>query len=103
MATSPGVGFGDGGDGHVRFALIENELRTTQAIRNLQEGTPQTRLTSGEPGAGRLDAHHLDATSRHFGDLESVTRRCGHDVQVATVLAAQHARVRVLRAVHDSR
>ena len=28
VATSPGVGFGDGGDGHVRFALIENELRT---------------------------------------------------------------------------
>jgi alanine-synthesizing transaminase len=36
VATSPGVGFGDGGDGHVRFALIENELRTHQAIRNLK-------------------------------------------------------------------
>src|ERR1035437_664977 len=36
VATSPGVGFGDGGDGHVRFALIENELRTQQAIRNLK-------------------------------------------------------------------
>jgi len=24
VATSPGVGFGEGGDGHVRFALIEN-------------------------------------------------------------------------------
>src|SRR5271155_3758024 len=28
VATSPGVGFGEGGDGHVRFALIENEMRT---------------------------------------------------------------------------
>ncbi|HEY5122054.1 MAG TPA: aminotransferase class I/II-fold pyridoxal phosphate-dependent enzyme, partial [Acidimicrobiales bacterium] len=28
VATSPGVGFGEGGDAHVRFALIENELRT---------------------------------------------------------------------------
>jgi alanine-synthesizing transaminase len=37
VATSPGVGFGDGGDGHVRFALIENELRTHQAIRNLRK------------------------------------------------------------------
>jgi alanine-synthesizing transaminase len=37
VATSPGVGFGDGGDGHVRFALIENELRTNQAIRNLRK------------------------------------------------------------------
>src|SRR5487761_513003 len=36
VATSPGVGFGEGGDGHVRFALIENELRTSQAIRNLR-------------------------------------------------------------------
>jgi alanine-synthesizing transaminase len=36
VATSPGVGFGDGGDGHVRFALIENEMRTQQATRNLR-------------------------------------------------------------------
>ncbi|MHB8219687.1 MAG: aminotransferase class I/II-fold pyridoxal phosphate-dependent enzyme [Acidimicrobiales bacterium] len=36
VATSPGVGFGPGGDGHVRFALIENEQRTTQAVRNLR-------------------------------------------------------------------
>jgi alanine-synthesizing transaminase len=36
VAVSPGVGFGHGGDGHVRFALIENEQRTQQAIRNLR-------------------------------------------------------------------
>jgi alanine-synthesizing transaminase len=36
VATSPGVGFGEGGDSHVRFALIENELRTNQAVRNLR-------------------------------------------------------------------
>jgi len=36
VATSPGVGFGPGGDGHVRFALIENEQRIHQAIRNLR-------------------------------------------------------------------
>ncbi len=41
VATSPGVGFGEGGDGHVRFALIENELRTQQAIRNLKRALPQ--------------------------------------------------------------
>ena len=38
VATSPGVGFGPGGDGHVRFALIENEQRIGQAIRNLRRG-----------------------------------------------------------------
>ena len=40
VATSPGVGFGEGGDGHVRFALIENELRTRQAIHNLKRALP---------------------------------------------------------------
>jgi alanine-synthesizing transaminase len=36
VAVSPGIGFGEYGDGHVRFALIENEHRTRQAIRNLR-------------------------------------------------------------------
>jgi alanine-synthesizing transaminase len=36
VAVSPGVGFGPGGDGHVRFALIENEQRIGQAVRNLR-------------------------------------------------------------------
>ncbi len=35
VALSPGVGFGPGGEGFVRFALIENEQRITQAMRNL--------------------------------------------------------------------
>jgi alanine-synthesizing transaminase len=38
VALSPGVGFGPGGDGHVRFALIENEQRIAQATRNLRRG-----------------------------------------------------------------
>ena len=37
VATSPGNGFGPGGEGHVRFALIENEQRIAQAIRNLRK------------------------------------------------------------------
>ncbi|MBK9181186.1 MAG: aminotransferase class I/II-fold pyridoxal phosphate-dependent enzyme [Acidimicrobiales bacterium] len=36
VATSPGMGFGPGGEGYVRFALIENEQRTGQAVRNLR-------------------------------------------------------------------
>jgi alanine-synthesizing transaminase len=36
VAVSPGVGFGPGGDGHVRFALVENEHRIGQAIRGLR-------------------------------------------------------------------
>lgn len=36
VAVSPGIGFGQYGDDHVRFALIENEHRTRQAIRNIK-------------------------------------------------------------------
>lgn len=36
VATSPGEGFGPGGEGFVRFALIENEQRTQQAMRSLR-------------------------------------------------------------------
>ena len=37
VAVSPGVGFGEYGDDHVRFALIENEERTRQAIRGIKD------------------------------------------------------------------
>jgi len=36
VAVSPGIGFGDYGDNHVRFALIENEERTRQALRGIK-------------------------------------------------------------------
>ncbi|KYZ87253.1 alanine transaminase [Alloalcanivorax xenomutans] len=37
VAVSPGVGFGEYGDDHVRFALIENEQRTRQALRGIKK------------------------------------------------------------------
>jgi alanine-synthesizing transaminase len=36
VAVSPGVGFGPGGEGFVRFALVENEQRITQAVRGMK-------------------------------------------------------------------
>lgn len=36
VAVSPGVGFGEHGDGYVRFSLIENEERTRQALRGIK-------------------------------------------------------------------
>lgn len=36
VAVSPGIGFGEYGDDHVRFALIENEHRTRQAVRGIR-------------------------------------------------------------------
>ena len=37
VAVSPGIGFGEYGDDHVRFSLIENEHRTRQAIRGIRD------------------------------------------------------------------
>ncbi len=37
VAVSPGIGFGEYGDDHVRFALIENEARSRQAVRGVKE------------------------------------------------------------------
>jgi len=37
VAVSPGIGFGQYGDTHVRFSLIENEARIRQALRGIKE------------------------------------------------------------------
>jgi alanine-synthesizing transaminase len=37
VAVSPGIGFGPSGDGHVRFALVENEHRIGQAVRGIRK------------------------------------------------------------------
>ena len=36
VAVSPGVGFGEYGEGYVRFALVENEHRIRQAVRGIR-------------------------------------------------------------------
>ena len=37
VAVSPGIGFGEYGDGHVRIALVENRQRIRQAVRNIKQ------------------------------------------------------------------
>ena len=37
VAVSPGIGFGEFGDGHLRFSLIENEERSRQALRGIKQ------------------------------------------------------------------
>ncbi len=37
VAVSPGLGFGEYGEGYVRFGLIENEQRSRQALRNIRK------------------------------------------------------------------
>ena len=41
VAVSPGLGFGEYGDEYVRFALVENEMRTKQAVRGLRRALQQ--------------------------------------------------------------
>jgi alanine-synthesizing transaminase len=36
VAVSPGIGFGEYGEGFVRFALVENEHRIRQAVRGIR-------------------------------------------------------------------
>ena len=66
VAVSPGIGFGEYGDEYVRFALIENEHRTRQAIRGVRralnlggspplprgEGAPATTAATGGDESG---------------------------------------------------
>ena len=48
VAVSPGIGFGEYGDKFVRFALIENEHRTRQAIRGIRAMFRDDRKQAGE-------------------------------------------------------
>src|SRR5215468_6680004 len=52
VAVSPGIGFGEYGDHYVRFALIENEHRTRQAVRGIRRAlggnlAPRVRASAG--------------------------------------------------------
>ena len=47
IAVSPGIGFGEYGDGHVRIALIENEHRLRQALRGVREMFRKDGLLKG--------------------------------------------------------
>ena len=62
----PGIGFGEYGEGYVRFALIENEHRTRQAVRGIRKALggaldearagAQRRLTRARGGGGGRSA-----------------------------------------------
>jgi alanine-synthesizing transaminase len=46
VSVSPGIGFGEFGDDYVRFAMIENESRTRQAIRGIKQMFRDDGITS---------------------------------------------------------
>ncbi len=45
VAVSPGIGFGEYGEGYVRFALVENEHRIRQAIRGIKKALERFKQT----------------------------------------------------------
>ncbi len=52
VAVSPGIGFGEYGDGHVRLALVENQQRIRQACRNIKlflSSSTATTLAAADP------------------------------------------------------
>jgi alanine-synthesizing transaminase len=56
VAVSPGIGFGEYGDGHVRIGLVENVHRTRQACRNIRAFLDReaVRNTAQAPGVAKL-------------------------------------------------
>ena len=77
VATSPGVGFGPGGDGYVRFALIENEQRIAQAVRHLRRHSPN--WADGPRGSLRsLGRRRMIRASRRRARMSAPSRwrRC---------------------------
>ena len=77
IAVSPGIGFGDYGDDHVRIALIENEHRLRQARARHPGDVPQGWAPAEEP----LEAHtgrparHRHGRRRHLGSPQPQRRR----------------------------
>jgi len=49
VCVSPGIGFGDKGEGYIRFALVENELRIKQAIRQIRRTLNKPAETVEQP------------------------------------------------------
>lgn len=57
VAVAPGIGFGDLGDQHVRFAFIENEHRTRQAIKNIKNMFIKDNASVDKSGSNKIEAN----------------------------------------------
>ena len=95
VAVSPGIGFGQYGDDHVRFALIENEHRTRQALRNikrlfrvesalikLSKDRFLKPISVGLVGLGTVARGTLNVLANN---REELARRIGREIQIAHV------------------
>ena len=118
VAVSPGVGFGPGGEGFVRFALVENEQRIDQAVRGIRTRPHQARLTrlslrtgvSGpshttvaDAGCGRVRRRSTQSRARSTPRCHSARRRSRSGERVGRergVLAARRAAASLGRRPH---
>src|SRR5262249_55571691 len=120
LAVSPGIGFGEHGEGFVRIALVENEQRIRQAARNLrrcletragkvaQRRSPRQAplifrrrrqvakpmiapLRVGLAGLGTVGAAVIELIDRERGALAA---RCGREIEVVAVTARSKAKKR---------
>ena len=53
---APGIGFGEYGEGHVRIALVENEQRIRQAVRNTRKFLAASGVNAAAAGRGASKA-----------------------------------------------
>ena len=100
VAVSPGVGFGEHGEGFVRFGLIENEHRTRQAIRGIKKVLRQRPCCSkglsardspniGVCGVGTVGLATMDILMRQ---AEALRARSGMSMKLVHVGARrEHA------------
>jgi alanine-synthesizing transaminase len=92
VSVSPGIGFGEFGDGHVRFAMIENEARTRQAIRGIKQMFRNDAAQDFRPDAPTdpRGQHAVSPDAAPQGDIEHAAT-IGDDVlgPAVTRLASQ--------------
>ena len=72
VATSPGVGFGPGGEGYVRFALIENEQRTNQMMQD------QARMQQGQRSSVAVVTDNSKSSISNSSSVKSVSTFAGN-------------------------
>src|SRR5262249_38454944 len=84
VAVSPGIGFGEYGDGYVRFALVENEQRIKQPLRglkNINRSAPERasrdvrRRSPHRPAGPRHRRRRRRENSRHAAAASRGARR----------------------------
>ena len=104
VSVSPGVGFGEFGDDYVRFAMIENENRTRQAVRGIKDmfrkdglalmaNAPMKPLQVGLLGIGTVGLGTWTVLSRN---AEEIARRAGRPIRITWVADKAIDRARAL-------